>query len=46
MGIHREEYKPTGKGFNWPESYRKANNLYYEILFTQQGKNIVFLCGT
>ncbi|XP_065069536.1 uncharacterized protein LOC135694645 [Rhopilema esculentum] len=35
-GIQRSEYRPAGKGFNWPESYRKANNLYYEITFPQQ----------
>ena len=36
-GIQRSEYRPTGKGFSWPESYRKANNLYYEVSFPQQG---------
>lgn len=36
-GIHHEEYKPQGKGYNWPQSYRKANNLYYDILFTEKG---------
>lgn len=42
-GIQRQEYRPTGKGFNWPESYRKANNLYYEIIFLPQGKLQYFI---
>ena len=37
-GIKHEEYRPKGKGYNWPESYRKANNLYYELMFADQGK--------
>jgi len=32
-GIKQEPYRPVGKGYNWPESYRKANNLYYELTF-------------
>jgi len=39
-GIKRSEYRPAGKGFNWPESYRKANNLYYEISFPQQDEEL------
>jgi len=39
-GIQRKEYKPTGKGFSWPESYRKANNLYYEIWFPHQDEDL------
>jgi len=36
-GIHHEEYRPQGKGYNWPQSYRKANNLYYDVIFTEKG---------
>lgn len=36
-GIKHESYKPQGKGYNWPESFRKANNLYYELIFLEQG---------
>ena len=36
-GMNQQPYRPQGKGFNWPESYRKANNLYYELLFVEQG---------
>ena len=36
-GIKHELYKPLGKGYNWPESFRKANNLYYELIFLEQG---------
>ena len=32
-GIHHNDYKPQGKGYNWPKSYRQANNLYYDIIF-------------
>ncbi|CAH3029674.1 unnamed protein product [Porites evermanni] len=37
-GIKQEPYRPVGKGYNWPESYRKANNLYYELTFPEQGE--------
>jgi len=37
-GIKQEPYRPVGKGYNWPESYRKANNLYYELTFGDQGQ--------
>lgn len=40
-GIKQEPYRPVGKGYNWPESYRKANNLYYELTFGDQGKNFI-----
>lgn len=40
-GIKQEPYRPVGKGYNWPESYRKANNLYYELTFGDQGKNCI-----
>lgn len=36
-GIKHESYKPQGKGYSWPESFRKANNLYYELIFLEQG---------
>ena len=36
-GIKHESYRPQGKGYNWPESFRKANNLYYELIFLEQG---------
>lgn len=39
-GIHHRGYKPQGKGYNWPESYRKMNNLYYEIIFQPRGKAV------
>ena len=33
-GIHHDnDYRPQGKGYNWPQSYRKANNLYYDVIF-------------
>lgn len=32
-GIRHEEYRPKGKGYDWPESYRKANSLYYDLTF-------------
>jgi len=36
-GIHHNDgYKPKGKGYNWPESYRKANNLYYNVIFLEK----------
>jgi len=36
-GIHHNgAYKPQGKGYNWPQSYRKANNLYYDVTFVEQ----------
>ena len=38
-GITQQEYRPQGKGYNWPESYRKANNLYYELIFIEDGEN-------
>lgn len=37
-GIKQEPRRPIGKGYNWPESYRKANNLYYELTFPEQGQ--------
>ena len=37
-GIHHYGYKPQGKGYNWPESYLKMNNLYYEIIFEPRVK--------
>lgn len=37
-GIKQEPHRPVGKGYNWPESYRKANNLYYEMTFADQGE--------
>ena len=40
-GIKQEPYRPVGKGYNWPESYRKANNLYYELTFGDQGQNVI-----
>lgn len=45
-GIKHESYKPQGKGYNWPESFRKANNLYYELIFLEQGDvlNCLFFC--
>lgn len=36
-GIKQEPYRPVGRGYNWPESYRKANNLYYDLTFPEQG---------
>lgn len=33
-GLTKTNYKPQGKGYNWPQSYRKANNLYYDVVFT------------
>jgi hypothetical protein len=36
-GIKQKEYRPQGMGYDWPESYRKANNLYYELAFLEQG---------
>ena len=45
VGIKHEMYKPQGKGYNWPESFRKANNLYYELIFLEQGGvyfNLIF----
>lgn len=35
-GIHHNVYKPQGKGYNWPQSYRKANNLYYDVTFVEK----------
>jgi len=36
-GIHHDdEYRPQGKGYNWPQSYRKANNLYYDVIFVDE----------
>lgn len=40
-GIKQEPYRPVGKGYNWPESYRKANNLYYELTFGDQGQKFI-----
>jgi len=34
-GIKQVEYRPQGVGYNWPESYRKANNLYYDLIFLE-----------
>lgn len=42
-GIKQEPYRPVGKGYNWPESYRKANNLYYELTFGDQGQNVIHI---
>ena len=39
-GIRQAEYRPQGKGYDWPESYRKANNLYYELAFLEQGIDV------
>lgn len=36
-GLTKTSYKPQGKGYNWPQSYRKANNLYYDVIFIQSG---------
>ena len=36
-GFNLDEYKPQGKGFSWPQSYRKANNLYYDVIFVNTG---------
>lgn len=41
-GIKHQSYRPQGKGYNWPESFRKANNLYYELIFLEQGTNVCF----
>jgi len=35
-GLTKTNYKPQGKGYNWPQSYRKANNLYYDVIFVPQ----------
>lgn len=40
-GIKQEPHRPVGKGYNWPESYRKANNLYYELTFADQGEKLI-----
>ena len=42
-GFEKTEYKPQGKGYNWPQSYRKANNLYYDVIFIQPGNSYKFL---
>jgi hypothetical protein len=34
-GLAKTNYKPQGKGYNWPQSYRKANNLYYDVFFPE-----------
>lgn len=38
-GITHDEYRPQGKGYNWPQSFRKANNLYYDVLFVENVKD-------
>lgn len=40
-GLSKEEYRPQGKGYNWPQSYRKANNLYYDVIFLRKGITII-----
>jgi len=37
----KHEYRPQGKGYNWPESYRKANSLYYDVSFVKQDETNV-----
>ena len=44
-GIKQEPYRPVGKGYNWPESYRKANNLYSELTFPEQGESLLKGCA-
>ena len=39
-GIKQTEYRPQGMGYDWPESYRKANNLYYDLIFLEQGTTL------
>jgi len=43
-GLEKTNYKPQGKGYNWPQSYRKANNLYYDVTFLQKGLFFNFIC--
>ncbi|KXJ19271.1 hypothetical protein AC249_AIPGENE27280 [Exaiptasia diaphana] len=37
-GIKQADYRPQGLGYDWPESYRKANNLYYELGFLESSE--------
>jgi hypothetical protein len=45
-GIHHDDdYRPQGKGYNWPQSYRKANNLYYDVIFVPPAEDEVVEVG-
>ncbi|RDD46138.1 hypothetical protein TrispH2_001377 [Trichoplax sp. H2] len=35
-GIRKQPYKPQGKGYNWPKSFRDPNCLYYQLQFAEQ----------
>ncbi|XP_046850984.1 uncharacterized protein LOC124444405 isoform X2 [Xenia sp. Carnegie-2017] len=39
-GVKHVSYKPQGKGYKWPESFRKSNNLYYDLIFLEQDRGI------
>lgn len=45
-GIKQAEYRPQGVGYNWPESYRKANNLYYDLVFLETCKYLFELAAS
>ncbi|XP_033117082.1 uncharacterized protein LOC117117017 [Anneissia japonica] len=32
----KTQYKPKGKGYVWPSSYRKSNHIYYDLTFVSQ----------
>ncbi|XP_077981236.1 uncharacterized protein LOC144436338 [Glandiceps talaboti] len=34
--VKKPYYRPKGKGYIWPSSFRKTNHVYYEISFVEQ----------
>ena len=35
-----KQYKPKGRGYVWPSSFRKGNHFYYDLSFVTKGKEI------
>lgn len=39
-----KQYKPKGKGYIWPSSFRNPAHFYYELVFKEQGIWFFFSC--
>ncbi|XP_071952198.1 uncharacterized protein [Antedon mediterranea] len=38
--LAKAQYKPKGKGYIWPSSYRKSNHMYYNLSFVPQDNEL------
>ncbi|XP_070563822.1 uncharacterized protein [Ptychodera flava] len=39
--VKKPYYRPKGKGYLWPSSFRKSNHVYYEITFVEQEADLL-----